>query len=297
MSLSAATTQRALDVPATPTSALPTAALGNAERVLTDAPLGTQKPAAGFLALIAGDLGRLDLFDQYMQQLYAAPAKSAKAVTSFEHLRDVLSGYASVSRLVLVGHGLANEFKVGTRQLTHTQFAAEFAGKVPPIGELCFDGCMMGGNPAGLREIALSLGCSIVRAWSFFHVLDWWRMTPTGDVNAASAQFLPLAARAAPYLPKSLDGKSTYSDLEQDALFRTSSLNLAGEYFIELEVHAAGKSFIASVTNSLLDPAQHRPRSSAESRLVDSLDTQSALEIELASFRPLLARVSVTPWK
>lgn len=286
--------QRALLVPATPTAAAGVAALGNRGAIVPDTPLGTGGGTVGTLAIMSRDLGRKK-FEPYVSQLYSLGAATLIDVQSFAELVAVLLRYQRIGHLILIGHSVPNDFRIGERQLTCSQIATELAGVAGRIGELTFDGCMIGQNPAGLHEIAVRLGCAFVRGWTFWHCLDRWAEFPTGNVDQAAADFAPLAAVAEPYLPRGSAG-ATWSAAEQVAAFRTSSLNLMAEYFVESYASHLAPNFAVAVREGRVNSAVHLPRSAAESRLVDSSGAQQALELDLGRSRPVFARTIVTPW-
>lgn len=297
MSLPSATGQRALDVPATPGSPLTAASLDRAPQVLTQAPLGTEKKPRTLLILVADDAGSPALVNQYFAQVYGAPASAIVRVTSWDDVTRELEACSSIVELVILSHAVFDAAEIGGVQLTATQFADRFAPVAPPISRLSFDGCVIGTQLAGMHDLALRMKISQVLGWTWWHYMDWWRMTPTGtDMAKNLAMFQPLAASASPWLPKSLDGRTTYSQAEQEPLFTAGKLNLVGEYLIGVLDDEAKPDFVTAVQEGKLDPGKHRTRVSAPIRLVDSAGGQAALEGELVPYPPLLARVVMTPW-
>ncbi len=296
MSRTPATGQRALDVPATPATPLVDASLQRTPEVLTQAPLRTEKKPKDRLALIDDYAGSLDLVRQYFVQVYHWKATDVVEVSSWDAAEAELAKCSSIGELVILSHAVYSAVSVHGVQLTPNQFADRFAPVAPPISALSFDGCVIGQDLSGLHAIATRMKISQVRGWTFWHYMDWWRMTPTGDPAGALAQFQPLAQRASPYLPKSLLGDVTYSAAEQEPLFSSSKLNLAGEYFVESILSMVKPDFVQAIIANQIDPAIHRTRSSAEIRLIDSGAAQSALETALSTSRPVFARAVVTPW-
>lgn len=296
MSLPSATGQRALDVPATPSSPVTQASLGGAPQVLTQAPLGTQKTPKTRLILVASDTGSPARTNQYFAQVYGAPTSTIVSVSSWDDVTRELEACSSIGELVILSHAVFDAVEIGGTQLTANQFADRFAPIAPPIGGLSFDGCVIGTDLVGIHGIATRMKIPQVRGWTWWHCLDYWRMTPTGDAAAALAAFQPLAAIASPWLPKSLDGLTVYSQAEQERLFTAKTLNLVGEYFIGVLDDAARPDFVSAVRDGTLDPNKHRTRASGPVRLVDSAGAQGALQVELTPYPPLFARVIMTPW-
>jgi hypothetical protein len=296
MSLTTATGLRALDVPATPTTPLGDASLGRAPQVLTQAPLGTEKKATDKLVFVDSSIGRLDLITQHYVQVYGYRASDIVPVSSWDDVKVRLAACSSIGEMCIFSHSVYSAVELNGAQRTANQIADEFAAVAPPISTLSFDGCVIGTDLVGLHAIATRLKISYVRGWTFWHYLDWWRMTPTGDPGAALAVFQPLGARASPWLPQSADGKQTISLAEQEPLFSAGTLNLAGEYFVHSLTEEVKPDFVTAVQNSTLDPAIHRTRGSAETRLIDSAGAHGAADAAIKGTPPLLARVVVTPW-
>ena len=293
MSQTPATGQRALDVPATPTTPLVDASLGQAPHVLTQAPLQTEKAPIDRLALVAA--GSFELMQQYFVQVYRWQASDVREVSSWAAVEAEFAKYSSINELVVVSHSSASGVWIsGDKDLTPDQFAERFRPLAPPITSLSFDGCMIGNDLTGLHAIATKMKISQVRGWTFWHYLDLWQIVPIGDPAAALDAFRPLATKAAPYLPKNVAG-DTYSVAEQEPLFSSSTLKLAAEYFFETFDHLPSK-FVDMITANKTDPAIHRTRASAEIYNVNSAAAQSSLEEALNSSRPLFARAVVTPW-
>jgi hypothetical protein len=297
MSLPSTTGQRALDVPATPGSPLTQASLGRAPQVLTQAPLGTQKVVKPRLFLYGSDTGSPERTTQYFTQVYGAPKSAIVSVSTWDDVERELNACSSIGELLILSHAVFDAISLDGVQLTPNQFADRFAPIAPTIGSLQFDGCVIGTDLVGMHNIALRMKIDEVRGWTWWHYVDWWRMTGTGSDPAANlALFQPLAAVASPWLPRSRDGLTVYSQADQEPLFSANKLNLIGEYFIGELGQEAKPGFVAAVQAGTLDPNKHRPRGTCAVRRVDSAAAQGAVEIELAPYPPLLARVIMTPW-
>lgn len=299
MTRSTAADSRALDVLATPTTALSEASIRTEPRVLTEAPLGTERPAVTQLIVVDTTVPSHERLVRLVTQVYRTPASSIRGVQSWESLAAELSGYSRIDDLVVVTHSVFDAVQIAGVQRTASQIV-EVLKHSPPVGAVTFEGCVFGRDLSGMHEVATKLGIGSVRGWTYWHAFDRWAVVPTGDREAAVAAFGDAAARASPYLPKDVLGVSTYSVAEQEKAFAASSLDLASEYFVEslyqLVPSFDKPSFEKAVLEGLLDAVVHRTRGSAEMRVIDSAGAQSALETELGRSRPIFARVVVTPW-
>lgn len=296
MSLPSPTGQRALDVPSTPSSPLTEASLGRGGQVLTQAPLGTQKTAKVQLALIGTDTGSQELTSKYITQVYGWPQSAIVYVSNWDDVSRELEACSDIGQLVILSHAIYDAISISGMQLTANQFTDRFAPIAPPIGGLSFDGCVFGTQLDGVHALATRMKIPEVRGWTWWHYMDWWQVVPTGDPAAALTAFQPFAAVASQWLPRSLDGRTVYSQAEQESLFSKGTLKLFAEYFTGLLDDPAKPDFVTAVLEGKLDPNKHRPRASAPVRLVESADAQSALEVELTPYPPLFARVVMTPW-
>ncbi|MCC6319047.1 MAG: hypothetical protein IT361_15310 [Gemmatimonadaceae bacterium] len=295
MSLTTPAGMRALDVPATPSSSVGTASLARAPEVLVQAPLGTQKKAVDRLALFAA--GSPALVRQFYAQVHGWPASAVVQVSSWSDIKAQLASCSSIGELAILSHAAYSAVSVGGAQRTAGQFCDEVASVAPSIGSLAFDGCVFGTDLPGLHTIATRLRIPRVYGWTFWHYMDWWNPFPaTGDPAADLAVFQPLGQAASPWLPKSVNGQQVYTLAEQEPLFSARKLNVAAEYFVESLTMMADPSFLLALQDGRLDPATHRPRGSAEFRLIDSSGAQGAADAAINASRPMFGRIEMTPW-
>lgn len=295
MSRSSATGTRALDVPATPGTPLRDASLTRGADVLSQAPLGTTAAARDRLVLVDTSLSS-SLVTQFFAQVYGITSPLT-GVSSWSDVEREVRACSSIGELLLFSHAVYSAASIGGVQKTPSQIADLLAPVMPPTATLRFEGCVLGHALDGLHDLALRLRIGQVQAWTFWHYLDWWNPFPTGDPAAALAKFSPLAVVAEPYLPASADGARTISVAVQEASFSANALSLAAEYFIEVLGTHAKPNFAAAVQQGLLTASAHRPRGSAEYRLIDSAGSQAALDALNNSTRPPFARVVMTPWR
>lgn len=295
MSLTSVTGSRVLEVPATPATPLADASLSRSSAVVPQAALGSEKVPKDRLVLVDALTGRPDLVRQMFAQVYGWTG-AIVTVESWEQVVREIANCSRIGELLFYSHAVYDALSVNGTQKTSAQFIDAIAPVAPSISSIIFEGCVIGNDLVGLHEMATRLRVSRVQGWTYWHYLDWWRPVPTGDAAAALTAFQPAAARAEPYLPASPDGARTVSVSDQSKAFATSTLSLAGEYFVESLYSEVKPSFEAAILNSLLTPDLHRPRASAEYRLIDSSAAQGALEPLLISTRPPFARVVMTPW-
>lgn len=295
MSLPGLTGGRALAVPATPSTPLADASLSRSAEVLTQAPLGTQPAARARLVLVDASVAGT-LVTQFFAQVYGV-TEPITPVSSWNDVAREIGAYASIGELYILSHAVYGAISIDGSQKTPSQVADLLQPIMPPTSSFRIEGCVLGHALDGLHDLAVRLKVAQVQAWTYWHVLDWWNVPPTGDINAALAQFSPLAAAAQPYLPASPDGLRTIDVPTQEAAFTASALALAAEYFVEVYGSHAKPNFGSALQAGGVNPTLHVPRGAAQYRLVDSAGAQSALDALLNSSRPPFCRVVMTPWQ
>lgn len=304
-----ATPTSPLDVPATPSSAVPNAATGKDNQVLATGATASGKRAGGRI-LITTDEFKAVGTALYQQTQGVAPDE-VRTVKSAEELRAVLAEYSSIAHVSLFIHMVDDELLFNSKQLTLSQTQKVLDGSVPPIARWSFDGCSIGRGSEALYAFAEHFGVAEVDAWTHFHLIESWGKSAWGTPTAADiAKIHTEVERAANFLPKG-DAGATYTSSEIEAtLLQGTTVQLVAEVFTYDFDHSRtfadvlnDPRWIDGITgqpvsqpwNAVRDPTEAwYPRVAATEWRISSQQQATAFEQYFDS-NPVLYRVVITP--
>lgn len=304
-----ATPTTPLDVPATPTSAVPNSATGKDNQVLATGATAPGK-RQGFGILITTDEFKAVGTALYQQTQGSAPSE-VRTVKSADDLRVVLAEYSSIEHVSLFIHMVDDELLFDTQQLTLAQTQKVLDGSVPPITRWSFDGCSIGRGSEALYAFTAHFGIKEVDGWTHFHLIEQWGKSAWGTPSAADiAAIHTEVERAANFLPKG-DAGATYTSSEIEAtLLQGTTVQLIAEVFTFDFDHSRkfadvlnDPRWIDSITgqpvsqpwNAVRDPRDAwYPRAAAKEWRITSQQQATAFEQYFDS-NPVLYRVVIVP--
>jgi hypothetical protein len=212
-------------VPVTPETAVPESALGNKAQALPTAAVGTDKEAAHLIMAAVPLTKKHGTAELYFQQVYGGSKSDLHYVGSLTELKSLLSGFASVERLVVLSHATPSAILL-EKQYTPGQLstALQTGDPMPPIGTLTIDGCTIGQDPAGLFGMVSALPIEKIEAWTYYHHFEVWgrpsnEPDPAENLSAVlefAAPYVPLGTAGIPSLHGDWDSTGTVNGDSMD---------------------------------------------------------------------------------